>query len=557
MKNIFIGCILFLLMNSCQKNFLDTKMDTSYTMEDLITNYSALFYFANAPYSYVRNEFTMMDNNLFSPVSDESEQTSTSANSQLFNTGSWNASTNPDDYYTSYYAGIRSAYYFLENSGNYKSLLSTNRDTVSTSGKVSYQNDVLSLQWYRAEAHILIAYFYFELSKRYGGVPLVTKVLTSSDSTHKPKVSYDSIINFIVNQVDSYKDSLQTNWKTSSFTNYDGRISKGMALALKARALLYWASPLYNSGNDATRWQKAASALHDVILFASGSGNYALDTGYETYFLKNRPLTSNETIWAIRYSASNTIEAKNYPIGTSGGGSGICPSQNLIDAYEWKGTPSLTDPYKNRDPRFKYSIVYNGCIWNSRTIDESSGGTDDMSKTNTSRTGYYLKKFLVDQLNLTKSQTAVHNWVFFRYGEVLLEYAEALNEAYGPDTDPQGWGLTSRQAINMVRSRSDVGMPGVLASSQSEMREAIKRERRVELAFENYRYWDLRRWKNGDSLNSPLRGIAVTKNINGTYSYRETVLENRVFDVSKMYYYPFSQTQISQSAGYLLQNTGW
>ncbi|SDP86186.1 Starch-binding associating with outer membrane [Mucilaginibacter sp. OK268] len=561
-KNIYVKLfftgMLAATISSCKKSFLDTKIDTSQTAQTLNSNYNSLYGFGNAPYTYLRNEFAIIDNNLFAPVSDEAKQTAASSNVMLFNNGSWNASNNPDNNYANYYSGIRAANYFLENSGNYKWFLAMNRDTISASGKLSYHNDVLNIAWYRGEAHILRAWYYFELAKRYGGVPLVTKTLSITDNTNIAKASYDDIINFITSEVDNFKDSLQVNWKTSSFSNNDGRLSKGAALALKARALLFAASPLHNSANDVTRWQSAATALHDLVAFGQAAGQYALDGDYRKYFLLNNTLTSAETIWAIRYPANSVLETQNYPITTQGGASGITPSQNLVDDYEYTSAPDPLNPYANRDPRLSFSIVTNNSTWNGRIINEASGGTDDMSITNTSRTGYYLKKFVNDSFNLTQGQTAVHNFPIFRYGEVLLEYAEAMNEAYGPD-NANGYALSARMALNMVRSRAGVQMPLIIAAGQASFRTAIKHERRIELAFEDYRYWDLLRWKDAVTvLNQPIRGVAVGKDASGKFTYNtNVVVENRVFDVVKMYYYPFPQSEVSKSKGILIQNQGW
>ena len=554
---LFFAGLLAAGATGCKKTFLDTKIDTSPTAQTLNSNYSTLYSYGNAPYVYLRNEFTLIDNNLFAPVSDEAKQTALSSTVMLFNNGSWNASNNPDNYYANYYSGIRAANFFLENSGNYKSFLALNRDTISVTGKISYNNDVLNIAWYRGEAHILRAWYYFELAKRYGGVPLVTKTLSISDNTNIPKASYNDIINFVTSEVDNFKDSLQVNWQTSSFTNNDGRLSKGAALALKARALLFAASPLHNTAGDVKLWQNAASALNDLIVFGEGAGQFALDGDYRNYFLLNNTLTSAETIWAIRYPASNLLEEENYPITTLGGASGITPSQNLVDDYEYVSTPDPTNPYANRDPRLAYSIVTNNSTWNGRVINEAPGGTDDMTKSNTSRTGYYLKKFLNDNINIIQGQADVHNFPIFRYGEVLLEYAEAMNEAYGPD-NANGYGLSARQALNMVRSRPGVQMPAVTVSDQTSFRAAVKHERRIELAFEDYRYWDLLRWKDAATvLNQPIKGVTVSENTSGQFTYGTTVVENRVFDHSKMYYYPFPLTEISKSKGILIQNIGW
>ncbi|MCW3089408.1 MAG: RagB/SusD family nutrient uptake outer membrane protein [Ferruginibacter sp.] len=551
-----IICFAALCLLSCKKDFLDTKIDTSQTQQTLNSNYSTLFSLANAPYNYLRNEFTIIDNNLFAAVSDEAVQTTPISNVKLFNNGSWNANSNPDNNYAAYYSGIRAANYFIEQSTDYKVFLALNRDTISASGKINYNNDVLNIGWYKAEAHILRALYYFELSKRYGGVPLVTNTLSITDNTNLPKATYDDIIKFVVSEVDSYRDSLQVNWRTSSFTSNEGRLTKGAALALKARALLFAASPLHNTG-DVAKWQKAAAAINDVVVFAQAAGGYSLHTDYKNYFLETNTLTSAETIWAIRYPAANGLEKSNYPIATPGGASGITPTDDLVSDYEYKGTPDPLNPYANRDPRLGFSIVTNNTTWNARTIDQSPGATDDMKKANTSRTGYYLKKFLVDALNLTQGTTKTHNWPVFRYGEILLEYAEAMNEAYGPDNN-NGYSLTARQALNMVRNRVGVTMPAVTIADPVLFRTAVKHERRIELAFENYRYWDLLRWKDAATvLNQPIHGVTVTKNTLAQFVYTPVVVENRVFDAGKMYYYPFLQSEIIKSEGVLVQNTGW
>ena len=560
LQRIVRGCLagaLTIGAAACSKSFLDTKIDSAQTAQTLNSNYTTLISLANAPYAYLRNEFTIVDSNLFAPVSDETVQTAASARVRPFNDGSWNATNNPDNYYGGYYTGIRAANYFLEQSPTYRAFLALNRDTSSSTGRINYTNDTLNMGWYRAEAHVLRAYFYFELSKRYGGVPLVTNTLGIGDNTNLAKASYDDIVHFIVNEINSYKDSLQVNWKTSSFTNNDGRISRGMALALKARTLLYAASPLHNTTNDVAKWKDAAAALNDVMVFAQGAGAYSLHADYRNYFLQNNTLTSAETIWAIRNTANHWPESQNYPIATPGGASGITPTQDLVADYEYKGAPVPDKPYANRDPRLYYSIVTNDTTWNARKIDESPGGSDDRTKANASRTGYYLKKFLNDGLNLPQNGTQVHHWPLFRYGEVLLEYAEAMNEAYGPD-DANGYTLTARQALNNVRSRTGVAMPAVAAADPTAFRDAVKHERRIELAFENYRYWDLLRWKDaGTVLNQPVNGVSVTKDPSGKFIYAPIVVENRVFDASKMYYYPFPQSEIIKSKGVLQQNTGW
>lgn len=541
----------------CSKDFLDTKIDLSQTQDVLNTNFSSLVSFANAPYVYMRNEYSMIDGNLFAAASDEAVHTSPGANVRQFNNGSWNAFNNPDNYYTGYYQGIRAANYFLDISGDYRKMLAMNRDTVSPTGKLQYKDDTLNIAWYRAEARALRAFNYLELLKRYGGVPLVTKVLGTEDKTDLPRATSDQIISFIVSEIDAVKDSMQVNWKTSPYTTMDGRLTRGAALSIKGRALLLAASPLHNPANDASKWRAAAAAFNDVIVLARGAGAYTLDANYRNYFLQNNTVISNETIWAVRYNASNAIERANYPITTPGGNSGITPSHDLVDAYEYKGAANPANPYLNRDPRQALTIVTNTSTWNGRTIDLAPGARDDMNTLNATRTGYYIRKFLNDNLNLVNNATQVHHWPLIRYAEILLSYAEAMNEAYGPDND-NGYGLSARQAVNTVRARAGVAMPPVVAADPSAMRTAIKRERRVELAFENHRFWDLRRWKDAQTvLNQPILGVKVTLNSTNQVVYTPFIVENRVFDAAKMYQHPIPQSEINKSAGILKQNPGW
>jgi hypothetical protein len=548
-KYLIAFTILPACLESCEK--LDTKIDTLLTEENVTSDFTTVKGFGYAAYTKINNGFNSIDNNLFAAVSDEAEQTASSSEAQLFNTGSWNAFNNPDDAYANAYEGIRASNYFLEKFANYKVLLAVNRDTLSDNA-LQYHLDVSDISWLRNENRVLRAYFYFELLKRYGGVPLVTETLSITDVTNIPKSSFDEIVNFIVSEIDLCKDSLQVNWKDYDQSR-DGRLTKAAALAIKARVLLYAASPVNNISGNIAKWQAAAKASYDIIAL----NQFSLYNNYQNLFVGDYTAKSPETIWAIRLGPENNMEKMNYPIGTPGGRSGVTPSQNLVSAYEYKGTPDPNNPYKNRDPRFNYSIVANGNAWNGRTIEIWEGGHDAADLPNASRTGYYLKKFLNDNLNLVQNGTKIRSWIVFRYGEILLNYAEAMNEAYGPDNN-NGYGLTARQAVDLVRNRPGVSMPPVIAGNQSEMRIKIKHERQVELAFEDHRYWDLLRWKDaGQVLNMPLTGIKAVKNPDNTFSYIEFVVENRKFIDPQMYVYPIPQTEISKSKGILIQNPGW
>lgn len=539
------------LVSSACSDFLDTSIDRNSTGQTIQTNYSSIWGFGRAFYTPLGYGFGMIDSNIFATASDEAQQTSAQSNVIYFNKGMLNENVNPlFTYYRNYYEGIRAANFFLYYVGDGKgeALLAQNRNLVTD--KVNYERDLQSLAWFKAEAHVARAYYYAELAKMYGGVPIVESHV--DDGTMVPRSSYDEVVDYVVTEIDTYKDSLAVNW--DKFKDREGRFTLGVALAIKSRVLLYAASPLHNPTNDVAKWEAAAAAANELIQHDSLS--YALDQSYGSYFIGQNPLNSPESIYIVRRSQSNSMEKSNYPIATQGGKSGATPTHNLVAAYEYTGTPDPSNPYANRDPRLAASVVTNGSTWNGRVIDQAAGGSDDMARANASKTGYYLKKFLTDNLNLTQGQVAQHNWVAYRYGEILLNYAEAMNEAYGPDAVPEGYTMSAREALQMVRDRASSKLPKVIAADQDAFREAVKHERRVELAFEDHRYWDLLRWKDAmDVLNKPVLGVAVTRNGEG-WSYEVQEVASRTF-YEKNYYLPFLRSEIENSQNTLEQNPNY
>ena len=545
-RTIISAIVIALVSSAC--DFLDTSVDRNSTGETIQTNYSAIWGFGRAFYTPIGYGFGMIDSNIFATASDEAQQTSAQSNVIYFNKGMLNENVNPlFTYYRNYYEGIRAANFFLDyvKDGKGEEMLAHNRNLVTD--KVNYERDLQSLAWFKAEAHVARAYYYSELAKMYGGVPIIESHV--DDGTMIARSSYEEVVDYIVREVDDYKGELASNW--DKFKDREGRFTLGVALAIKARTLLYAASPLHNPNNDVKKWEKAAAAANELI--QHDSLNYSLDQSYASYFVGQNPLTSPETIYAVRRSQSNNMEKNNYPIATQGGKSGATPTHNLVAAYEYTGTPAPSNPYANRDPRLAASVVTNGSTWNGRTIDQSAGGSDDMAAANASRTGYYLKKFLTDNLNLQQGQVAQHNWVAYRWAEVLLNYAEAMNEAYGPDAVPAGFAMSARQALQQVRDRASTKLPRVIASDKDSFRDAVKHERRVELAFEDHRYWDLLRWKDAmDVLNKPVLGVAVRKTSTG-WSYEVQEVATRTF-YERNYYLPFLRSEIENSGNTLEQN---
>ena len=531
-------------------SFLDTSLDLKSTSETLETNRSTIWSFAGAFYSPMMSGYAVIDGNLFASASDEAQQTAPSSDVAYFNKGMLNANVNPLwSLWTNCYEGIRAANFFLDYvaDGKGQALLEKNRNLITDA--VNYERDIRSLNWYIAEAHVARAYYYGELIKMYGGVPIIED---NSIGNRVSRSSYDECVDYIVSEIDSWKDQLSKSWKDNA--TYEGRLTYGAALAIKSRVLLYAASPLHNPSGEWEKWDRAARAAAELL--SDTSLGYKLDADYASYFNGNTSLTSAESIFIIRRATSNTLERSNYPIATSGGKSGVCPTENLVSAYEYTGTPNPDNPYANRDPRLEASIVTNGSMWNGRVIAQASGETDDMNQPNASRTGYYLKKFLTDELNLTQDQKAQHNWVVFRLGEVLLNYAEAMNEAYGPSVTPAGFPMSAKEALQTVRNRASMSLPAVTAGTVESFREAVKHERRIELAFEDHRYWDLLRWKDAMTvLNSPVLGVKITRS-GSVWRYETVEVASRTFH-SHNEYLPIMRSEIENAGGTLQQNPNY
>jgi hypothetical protein len=418
------------------------------------------------------------------------------------------------------------------------------------------------------ELKFIRAFRYQDLIRNYGGVVLMSdKVTNLTDNLQDPalfkRASIKESIDYAAAQLDDAASKLPSN---NDGTWMLGRATKGAALALKSRLLLYAASPLYNAGT----WANAVTAAQAVI----GLNKYGIYTGgYGNLFLTNE---TNETIFARLYTknANHThLEIANGPNGY-GGWAGNTPLQNLVDDYEMMDGKPITDPtsgydpthpYANRDPRFAATVLYNGSTYRGQTIDafipggkDSKDGPDNW---NTTKTGYYLKKFMNDAYPLQNpwGNAGFQPWIYFRYAEILLNFAEAANEAYGPDAVPSGSTLSARTAINQIRSRPGINMPALATGlSQSQMRDAVRYERRVELAFEEHRFYDVRRWKIADvTENKPAGGMIITKNANGSFSYTPKVaLDGRSF-ATKHYWLPIPRAEIQASGGQLQQNAGY
>jgi len=545
------------MLCSCEGFIPETRVDLD-TVEDIAnSNYNNLYQQGIHVYHYLPNGYGRIGNAMLAAATDEADYAVPGSTIEYLQNGTWNPVTNPDDKWDNCYYGIKRARQFLKNSEGYEDIIL--RDTSTTSSKQNYLDQCADLKCLRAENKAMIGLIYFELLKRYGGVPIVNKEYTLESAPDMVRNSYDEVVNYIVTNIDEALPDLKESWQAYKPADF-GRLEIGSALAIKARVLLYAASPAYNLTGDPLKWEKAAAAAREVIEL----GRYRLAADYGTMFLGLNGHQNPETILCYMTGENNTMESLNYPISTNGGKTGTCPSANLVDAYEFAdGTPfdwtkvaPGEDPYAGRDPRLQKTVVVNGSTWNGRTMEIYEGGKEGLDVVKATTTGYYLKKFLTDGLDLELGHTAVHSWPIIRYADVLLMYAEAMNEAYGPDVDFYNDGHTARWAVNQIRTRA--GMPDVVAYTQAEMRARICHERRVELAFEEHRYWDARRWGQETAaavLGAPLMGVKITQNGTG-FDYENFTVENRVYE-AKMLYYPIPQSETLETDGLISQNPGW
>ncbi len=396
-----------------------------------------------------------------------------------------------------------------------------------------------------AEVRFNRAFQYFFRAYMYGDFPLITKTLNLEESFVEGRTPKADVIKFVLDELDAAKDDLPV-----SYSGVDqGRITKGAALALKARVHLYEG-----------QWSEAASTAQAVMQLG-----YELFPKYEELFWEGNEYNpeiimdaqfanlQGQKTWSDVYMAPNK----------DGGWSSICPLQGLVDAYECtdgktiaeSGLYDPVDPYKNRDPRLTQTIVHPGSNWRGRFFDPlNKDGLDYFSKINASRTGYNMRKGINPAFNSVWDQNG-QNSVLIRYAEVLLIYAEAKIELKQIDNSVY-------EALDKVRLRA--GMPAVDKAdnnSQEKMRELVRRERRVELALEGLRWYDIVRWDIAKDVMpgnayGVKPGIVNAETGDVILSGDNIVVEKRAFSMDKYKYFPVPQSVIDVN-NKIIQNSGY
>ncbi len=443
------------------------------------------------------------------------------------------------------------------------------------------------------QVRFIRAFEYWDLIARWGAMPIITKSFSINDREEivgQKRNTYKECIDFLVSELDQAAKELPANWSGDDY----GRATSVAALALKSRILLYAASPLMNEDvkipevgyttPEPDRWQKAAKAATEALDAAQTAGyelynlNGDPSKNYQLIFMDNTA-ANKETLFARMGTSSadgesiSSCDQYNNPNGYGGWG-GNCPLQELVDAYEvvkdgvaskfdWNNPEEKANPYANRDPRFYATILYDGAKWMTRNVETYfdvdnngtiiGGGKDTKfgnDSWNASPTGYNMKKFMDEGYALNSWNFCARNWIHLRMAELYLNKAEALYHI----GDEEG----AREALKPVRQRA--GMPAVTATG-ADLLEAIKNERRIEFAFEEHRYFDVRRWKEAPKyFGSTVHAITIKKYPDGKKTYevdklRSDVGGDRKWD-DKMYWLPITKAEMDKNPN-LVQNPGY
>ena len=436
----------------------------------------------------------------------------------------------------------------------------------------------------KAEARFLRAYFYFELMKRYGGIPIIgDKVYDLNENIELPRSTFEQTVKYIVSELDAIKDDLRSLPLPDAAANAHV-VTTQAAQALKIRVLLYAASPLFNekpveSGNelvgyatyDRERWKTAADAARSFMnAYGTDGGPLGLDPNFKDVFTNWYDNTIHKEMIFFRENDSNTsIETANGPLGLSGAKQGngrTNPTQNLVDAFLMKDGYFINEegsayeydpqhPYDNRDPRLEYTIIHNGTNWLNNTMQTWQGGANNPLGSSYSLTSYYMRKFMGNFESGSEYQATLHNWVMFRYAEILLNFAEAENEYLSsPSQDVYDAIIALRKRAGIEAGNDNLyGLRDDM--SQADMRKVIQNERRIELAFEEHRYWDIRRWRLAEMIYAqPVKGMFITTSLTGTTYIPQDVLT--VDWDNKRYLYPIPYSEVIKNKN-MVQNPNW
>ncbi len=552
LKNIFLSALAVVALASCSEQ-MDYKEFSIYDTAYMQKKFERAGGFLSTIYADLDSDFGNYSGAMLSSATDESVYSHSGNAVESFYNGAWSPTNANSSIWTTCYHGIAYCNLFLDEF--------TGLEFQDYALDKNFKAEMYQYNNYQWEARFLRAYFYFLLVRQYGGVPLLTKNMPANEASVQPRATADEVFAFIDSECEAIKDKITKDYgdlgDLAMTPANNGRANNLAVLALRARAALYHASPLFNANNDRGLWQKAAE-LNKAVIDSCTARGMKLSNDYKGLFIGNTSWSDaaavGEIIFGRRMPTENrNFESYNFPVGISGagagGGGGNCPTQNLVEAYE------------NGDKRFALSIACNGDSWpnaNTVPLETFIGGLNGQPQAYATPTGYYLKKYVTESVQIAGNgaNTCKHVWVTFRLAEFYLNYAEAMlnlsDDGYKAET---GFTMTPKYAIDLVRKRA--GLAGIEDGlSASQFKEKLEKERFVELAFEGHRFFDVRRWKEGDKYFKTIYGLRITKNADGTFNEEKTVVQNRQWD-EKMNLFPIPQSEILKSGNVLVQNPGW
>lgn len=605
---IFLLCTSGVVLSSCEKDFLKRDTGVVTTKDDVFANPLLAARFADRSFTFMVIDYFGLGSvgqpfrGTLSEFTDESVCGFLDEPYKAMYSGDWTNKEHGTEFganktisgqrppYVKFYEGIRNANVFL-----------------SEYDKVPWAKEsTLSGELVKAQQLYFRAYFYFELARRWGGAILMDEALDLKDDMDIPRSTFEETLAFIerdINEAErifsatTFVDNTGTSplmiynptmgWNPnysidvpgSDVSSNNGRPDLGAVRALRSRALLLAASPLWNPANDPGKWQKAADAAKLII----DMGRYSLNQDYSR--ILTDPISHEYIMANIKGPRASNVAGffRDYLISPSTNGyleksGSLNPTQNHVDLYETKQGLRISDagsgyslaaPYANRDPRLEFNVIRNDQVWQAPLKMETWYEVTDKgliygkdvtatAGTGTS-TGYYCRKLWPEALKGNTTSTAILNFVYYRYAEILLNYAEALNEARGPLAEVQA-------VVNQIRQRPTVNMPSVAQTfaargvqiTKENLRDLIRNERAVELAFENNRWFDILRWKQGVQIVAqPIYRMDVRK-AGVQFIYTPTLMTSnyqRKFS-DYMHLYPIPLGEIVKGKK-LAQNPGW
>ena len=599
-RNIILYLTVLLTMCSCQDMF--EPADENNRQEDAMyeeSKYAAgllMYGYSRLPYS------TSTETDV---ATDDAVTNNTNSNFLNMATGTWSSERDPMSKWNSCKDGIQYVNKFL-----------TIVDKVKWAPSAASKQQMF-IDRQKGEAYGLRALFYYNLLQAHGGyadddilygVPLLTEPEDGSSDFNQPRALFsdcvklcfadcDSAMKYLpMDYIDVTSEEIPAKYKalgaeTTGYNLVFGTRSRGLmsgkiAEAIKAQVALLAASPAFRDQSDVTSAEAAVLCANVLKRIGGLEGFDATGNIWYKNKTKLEPSASEmpEILWRADRSKDASQERENFPPTLYGNGR-VNPSQNLVDAFPMRNGRPITDPksgydpknpYANRDLRLDDNILYNGMTFRKTVIitgtypNENDESLDNINYGNTStRTGYYLKKLLRDDVSPLQSSLVEQQHIYprIRYTEIFLAYAEAANDAWGPKADPTGVGFTAYDVIKAIRGRAGLGTDEYglplpdgdayleeCASDQAKMTNLIRNERRIELCFENKRFWDLRRWKM--PLDETVKGVMIDRNDEGELSYTIIDVEERKYDNSYQWYGPIPKGEVLRWSN-LKQNKGW